>query len=98
MERIQQLQTLNEMLLAEMPEYKEQSQSFPYEETAQRQLLRSLMNIRPPMPLNPEFVVVQNELLSSEREEKGVVDGDTLPVTAANIRIAVWQGVLPGSR
>lgn len=92
MERIQQLQTLNELLLAEMPEYKEQSQSFPYEETAQRRLLRSLMNVRPPMPLNPKFVMAQNELLSSEREEKGVVDGDTLLVTAANTRIAVWQG------
>lgn len=75
-----------------MPEYKEQTQLFPYEETAQRRLLRSLMNVRPPMPLKPEFVTAQNELLSSEREKKGVVDGDTLPVTAAHTRIAVWQG------
>lgn len=80
------------MLLAEMPEYREQAQTFPCEETAQRQLLRSLMNVRPPMPLHPEFVAVQNELLSSERERKGVVDGDTLPVTAAHPSIAVWQG------
>lgn len=92
MERIQEIRYLNEILLAEMPKYKEQAQSFPYEETAQRRLLRSLMNVRPPMPLNPEFVAVQNKLLSSEREKKGVVDGDALPVTAANARIAVWQG------
>lgn len=92
MERIRRLQALNEMLLAEMPEYKNQAQVFPCTETAQRQLLRSLMNVRPPMPLNPVFVVAQDELLSDEREEKGVVDGNTLPVTAAHPRIAVWQG------
>lgn len=92
MERIQQLQALNKMLLTDMPEYEEQARSFPQEEIAQRRLLRSLMNVRPPMPLNPEFVAAQDELLSAEREEKGIVDGNTLPVTAAHPRIAVWQG------
>lgn len=75
-----------------MPEYKKQAQLFSYEETAQRRLLRSLMNVRPPMPLNPEFVATQDELLSAEREEKGVVDGTALPVTVVHPRIAVWQG------
>lgn len=92
MKRIQQIQGLNEMLLAELPEYREQAARFPQEKTAQRRLLRSLMNVRPPMPLNPEFLALQDELLSVEREEKGVVDADTLPVTAAYPRIAVWQG------
>ena len=75
-----------------MPEYKEQAQSFPYEETAQRRLLRSLMNVRPPMPLKPEFLQAQDKLLSEEREAKGVVDGAALPVTTVHPRIAVWQG------
>lgn len=92
MERIQQLQALNEILLAEMPAYREQAQSFPQEETAQRRLLRSLMNVRPPMPLQPEFLAAQDELLSAEREEKGIVDGNTLSVTTANPKIAIWQG------
>lgn len=92
MERIQQIRVLNKMLLAEMPEYRQQAQSFPREEAAQRRLLRSLMNVRPPMPLSPEFVTAQDELLSAEREEKGVVDAAALPVTAAHPRIAVWQG------
>ncbi len=92
MERIQQLQVLNKMLLAEMPEYEEQARSFPWEEKAQRRLLRSLMNVRPPMPLNPVFVAAQDELLSAEREEKGTVDGNTLPVTATHPKVAVWQG------
>lgn len=92
MERIQKIRFLNKILLAEMPEYEGQAQSFPDEETAQRRLLRSLMNVRPPMPLNPEFLEAQDDLLSTERAEKGVVDGDMLPVTAAHPRIAVWQG------
>lgn len=92
MDRIQQLQILNEMLLAEMPEYKEQARLFPNEEPAQRRLLRSLMNVRPPMPLAPDFLAVQDKLLSAEREEKGVVDGNLLPVVSSNPRIVVWQG------
>ena len=92
MGRIQQIQALNKMLLAEMPEYEEQARAFPYEENAQRRLLRSLMNVRPPMPLAPDFLTAQDELLSAEREQKGVVDGNALPVTASNSRITVWQG------
>lgn len=92
MERIQQLQVLNKMLLAEMPEYEDQARSFPQEEKAQRRLLRSLMNVRLPMPLTTEFLTAQDKLLSAEREEKGIVDGDTLPTTSAHPRIAVWQG------
>lgn len=92
MNRIEKISYLNSILLEEMPEYRAQAEAFPQETAAQRRLLRSLMNVRPPRPLKPEFLAVQDELLSSEREEKGVVDADSLPVTAANPQIAVWQG------
>ncbi len=92
MTRIQQIQALNQILLMEMPEYRSQAAQFPNDYAAQRRLLRSLMNVRPPMPLKPEFLAAQDKLLSTEREEKGVVDGDTLPVTAANPRLVLWQG------
>lgn len=92
MNRIEKISYLNSILLEEMPEYRAQAEAFPQETTAQRRLLRSLMNVRPPRPLKPEFLAVQDELLSSEREEKGIVDADSLPVTAANPQIAVWQG------
>ena len=91
MDRIAQIRYLNRILLEEMPEYHSQADRFSQEEAAQRRLLRSLMNIRPPMPLRRDFVTVQDELLSAEREEKGVVDVSVLPV-AADPRIAVWQG------
>ena len=44
------------------------------------------------MPLKPQFLQIQDEVLSEERETKGIVDADTLPTTAANPKIAVWQG------
>ena len=92
MERMEKLQYLNQILLDEMPEYRAQAAQFPREDAAQRRLLRSLMNVRPPMPLKRDFLAVQDKLLSAEATEKGVVDGDTLPVSAVNPRIAVWQG------
>ena len=54
-----------------MPDWKRQAAAFPQDETARRRLLRSLMNVRPPMPLKPEFLDVQDALLSAEREERG---------------------------
>ena len=92
MDRREQVQYLNQTLLAEMPQYREQAESFPADEISQRRLLRSLMNVRPPMPLSPEFLEVQDALLSTEREEKGVVDGDALPPTAGDPRLVLWQG------
>ena len=73
MNRTGQLQYLIDFLLAEMPEYREQAETFPPDDASQRRLLRSLMNIRPPMPLDPKFLEVQDALLSAEVEEKGVV-------------------------
>ena len=92
MERIETIRYLNQILLDEMPEYRGQAAQFPQEEDAQRRLLRSLMNVRAPMPLKPQFLRAQDELLSAEREAKGVVDGVRLPATSADPRVAVWQG------
>ena len=92
MNRIEQIKYLNNILLQEMPAYQAQTERFSQSEPEQRRLLRSLMNVRPPMPLKPEFLEIQNALLAAEREEKGVVDGDTLQVTEGNPRLALWQG------
>lgn len=56
MDRREQVQYLNQTLLAEMPQYREQAEAFPVDAFSQRRLLRSLMNVRPPMPLAPEFL------------------------------------------
>lgn len=92
MERPEQIRQLNAMLLEEMPGYRAQAGQFPAEESAQRRLLRSLMNVRPPMPLDDRFLAMQDDLLSAERERRGVVDGCALPTAAAYPQIALWQG------
>lgn len=76
-----------------MPEYRDQAVRFPQGDAAQRRL-RCLMNVRTPRPLKPQFLQVQDELLSAEREAKGVVVANSLPVTPADSRIAVRQGAI----
>lgn len=78
---------LNGFLLNEMPQYKTQAESFQDDYTSQRRLLRSLMNIRPPMSASEELLKLQDELLRAETAERGIVDVDKL-----NGRIALWQG------
>ena len=92
MEYLERILKLNTMLLAEMPEYQSQAECFPTDLTSQRRLLRSLMNVRPPMPLEQGFLAMQDDLLSAERDDKGVVDGAALPVVNGHSQIAVWKG------
>ena len=92
MESLEQIQRLNAMLLAELPACQRQARDFPQDTASQRRLLRGLMNLRPPMPLAPEFLVMQDRLLSAEREDKGVVEGAALPAIDGHSRIVVWKG------
>ena len=85
------IQKMNEMLLAEMPEYRAQAAEVGAS-GEQRRLLRALMNVRPPRPLSGDFLALQDQLLSAEREARGVVDVTTLPSVASDARIALWQG------
>lgn len=77
-------------LLAELPQYRGMKIPADFEE--QKRLLRSLMNIRSPRPISPEFLKIQDEYLSEEVTEKGVVDGNALPVANGNSRLALWRG------
>ena len=86
------IQKLNAMLLAEMPEYRAQAAEVGEMEEAQRTLLRALMNVRPPRHLSADFLHLQDELLSAEREQRGVVGVMTLPSVSSDVRIILWQG------
>ena len=77
-------------LLEEMPQY--QYPVFPYTADRQWRLLRSLMNVRPPMPASGEFLQVQDAFLKEMTEEKGIVDADSLPACAKDPRLVLWQG------
>ena len=75
-------------LLAEQPQYRELSA--PASAVGQKQLLRSLMNVRPPRTVSENFLAVQDEYLREELEQKGVTDlADLTPISAG---IYLWQG------
>jgi len=86
------IKQLIDMLLAEMPAYRAQAETFGDDPKRLRHLLRALMNVRPPMLLSEEFLRLQDALLSSEREERGIVDAAALPAASHDPRIALWQG------
>ena len=68
--------------------------------TEKRMALRSLMNIRMPGEMAEEVVRVQDEFLSEEAEEKGIVTLDEIPDIAEQYgsrhpfadKISIWQG------
>ena len=55
-----------------------------------RVALRSLMNIRMPVPMSDAVLKIQDEYLSRRLAEKGIVTLDDIPANAD--KISVWQG------
>lgn len=88
MEKLGKIKRLNAHLLAEMPDLS--IGKFPDDLISQRKLLRALMNVRPPMPLDENFLKLQDEILSAEVEERGVVKLEDILDVEKNIKI--WQG------
>lgn len=91
-ERLSLITALNAQLLADMPAYRELAEGFPEDEASQRRLLRSLMNLRPPMPLSDAFLTQQDALLKAETAEKGVVLPQALLPAAIDPRLFLWRG------
>lgn len=58
---------LIQSLLKERPEYRQVET--PRDPEGQRQLLRGLMNVRPPQAADPDFLRVQDAYLQAERYE-----------------------------
>lgn len=77
-------------LLSEQPRYRHIE--IPDNPEEQKQLLRSLMNLRPPAPIGAEFLKVQDEYLSAEIREKGITDSRALPASPINSRLVLWRG------
>lgn len=77
-------------LLAEDAQY--QSIVIPEDTQGQKDLLRALMNVRPPMPISQSFLTVQDEYLSAERNMEGVADIYSLPSLCCDERLVLWQG------
>ena len=75
-------------LLQENVQY--QDMGIPAGEEEQKQLLRGLMNVRPPKKIGREFLKVQDEYLQAETAAKGITDLDDLDPVSAGLYL--WQG------
>lgn len=90
MDQNERRQLLIRDLLNEDVRYRDME--IPEGEEEQKQLLRGLMNVRMPHPVSDRFLQIQDEYLSEEVAEKGIVDSSTLPVTQKDSRIVLWRG------
>lgn len=88
MDKLSKIKFLNAQLLAEMPTL--EIGKIPDDLISQRQLLRALMNVRPPMPLNENLLKLQDEILTAEKFERGIIKISEIPNVEKNIKL--WQG------
>lgn len=88
MDKLSKIKTLNAQLISEMPDLK--IGAVPDDLISQRKLLRALMNVRPPMPLDENFLKLQDEILTAEKFERGIVKISEIPSIDENIKL--WQG------
>ena len=79
---------LIQRLLDEQPRYK--GFEIPQAKMEQKQMLRSLFNIRSPKEISDDFLAVQDEYLQEETAAKGITDlVDLSPISEG---IYLWQG------
>lgn len=75
-------------LLREQPQY--DGMEIPTDGQEQKNLLRSLFNIRMPAPAAAEFVKIQDDYLQEETKKKGITDlADLAPLQKG---IYLWRG------
>ena len=67
-------------------------QHIPADKEEQENLLRSLMNVRPPRPVSGDFLKIQDEYLMERNIERGITDVDTLAPVKSDSRLYIWQG------
>ena len=81
---------LIEYLLKE--EIRFRQSKIPSDVQGQRDLLRSLMNVRMPKPISTEFLQIQDEYLKERNSEKGITDTVNLSPVNSDERLFIWQG------
>ena len=79
---------LIQALLAEREEYADTAIPSDYGE--QKRFLRALMNVRPPQPITPEFLQIQDEYLQTEIASKGITELESLHEVRKDIYL--WKG------
>jgi len=81
---------LIQQLIREDPEY--QGLSIPQDPRQQKDLLRALMNVRPPLPVSPDFLQTQDVYLSEENKQAGITALANLSPLPVDGRLYLWQG------
>lgn len=80
-------------LIQELLKEKNYADEIPHDEQEQKDLLRSLMNVREPLPISEEFLKVQDEYLLERNRERGCIDVESLkPFSKKDSRLFLWQG------
>ncbi len=77
-------------LLSENPRYS--NIDIPTDKDDRRNLLRSLLNVRPAEPISDEFLHVQDEYLQKLIAKNGIVDSEAFTPAKLNDKIYLWQG------
>ena len=77
-------------LESETPKYK--SMGVPEGVQEQKNLLRALLNVRRPYPINEEFLSIQDEYFRYETELRDIVDASTFEPCPKDPRLVLWQG------
>jgi O-acetyl-ADP-ribose deacetylase (regulator of RNase III) len=90
MERMEQLSFLINELKKEMPEY--DYIQVPDNEKEAFNIFRALCNVRMPGPVSQKFLDVQDAMLKSITEEKGITDIDRLRPVESGSNLYLWQG------
>ena len=67
-------------------------QQIPADKKEQENLLRSLMNVRPPRPVSEKFLQIQDEYLTERNRERGITDIADLTPVKSDPRLYIWQG------
>lgn len=66
----------------------------PQNTSDKKRLYRSLCNIRAPMPISKEYIKIENEFLTRENTNKGIIDSNHITpfIKYKGTQICLWQG------
>jgi len=64
----------------------------PKGKKGQEDMLRALMNVRPPRPVGEDFLKIQDEYLLERNKERGITDVADLEPVSSDQRLYIWQG------
>ena len=89
-DRIENLRYILRTLLAEREEYS--GRQIPDTLEKQQAMMRALLNVRPPLPVSPEFLQAQDAELRQQLADKGIVALQDIPPCQSDNRLRIWQG------